>query len=150
MYLYDCETNELYHHGILGMHWGIRRFQNKDGTLTEAGKKHVSRNSDEKPKIVRKRLRDMTDAELKESLDRLKREKEYMETYKSVTDYQRSRGEKFVIDVLEKIGKNTLENIGTQVANHYLGEMVNKLAGVSSNDKDHRLANPQKGQSDKK
>ena len=30
---------ELYHHGILGMHWGIRRFQNEDGSLTAAGKK---------------------------------------------------------------------------------------------------------------
>lgn len=30
---------ELYHHGILGMHWGIRRYQNKDGSLTAAGKK---------------------------------------------------------------------------------------------------------------
>lgn len=29
----------LRHHGILGMHWGIRRYQNKDGSLTEAGKK---------------------------------------------------------------------------------------------------------------
>lgn len=32
-------TSELKHHGILGQKWGIRRFQNSDGTYTEAGKK---------------------------------------------------------------------------------------------------------------
>lgn len=30
---------ELYHHGIKGQKWGVRRFQNKDGSLTSAGKK---------------------------------------------------------------------------------------------------------------
>ena len=33
---------ELYHHGIKGMKWGVRRFQNKDGSLTPAGKKRYS------------------------------------------------------------------------------------------------------------
>lgn len=32
-------SNELYHHGILGQRWGIRRFQEKNGDLTPAGKK---------------------------------------------------------------------------------------------------------------
>ena len=36
------KTNELCHHGILGMKWGVRRYQNKDGTLTTAGKKRVA------------------------------------------------------------------------------------------------------------
>lgn len=32
--------SELYHHGIKGQRWGIRRYQNPDGSLTAAGQKH--------------------------------------------------------------------------------------------------------------
>ena len=32
-------TDELYHHGIKGQKWGVRRFQNEDGSLTPAGKR---------------------------------------------------------------------------------------------------------------
>lgn len=39
-------SDELYHHGIKGQKWGIRRYQNPDGTLTEAGKKRYSSSSD--------------------------------------------------------------------------------------------------------
>jgi competence protein ComGC len=37
--MYTDDQNELYHHGILGQKWGVRRYQNADGTLTAAGKK---------------------------------------------------------------------------------------------------------------
>ena len=35
-------SDYLYHHGIKGMQWGVRRYQNPDGSLTAAGKKRVS------------------------------------------------------------------------------------------------------------
>ena len=41
---------ELYHHGIKGMKWGVRRFQNKDGSLTPAGK---SRYAEESNKTIK-------------------------------------------------------------------------------------------------
>ena len=36
---YVKPKNELYHHGIKGQKWGVRRFQNEDGSYTEAGRK---------------------------------------------------------------------------------------------------------------
>ena len=37
MNLYKVDTNELYHHGVIGMKWGIRRYQNYDGSYTQKG-----------------------------------------------------------------------------------------------------------------
>lgn len=46
---------ELYHYGILGMHWGVRRYQNPDGTYTSAGKKrYATENSDRRKPLSSK------------------------------------------------------------------------------------------------
>ncbi len=39
---YMIVGGQLYHHGIKGQKWGVRRFQNKDGTRTPAGKKRYA------------------------------------------------------------------------------------------------------------
>lgn len=51
-------TDELYHHGIKGQKWGVRRYQNEDGSLTSAGKQRYGKGlgeyANKKEGIVRK------------------------------------------------------------------------------------------------
>lgn len=43
MYMSDHGSDELYHHGVKGQKWGVRRYQNSDGSLTAEGKEHYSK-----------------------------------------------------------------------------------------------------------
>lgn len=69
------ENDQLQHWGIKGMKWGVRRYQNKDGTLTAAGKKRMYREQfdmESKERKERKKYTADTNRWVKEDMERSK------------------------------------------------------------------------------
>lgn len=54
----STQMNELYHHGIKGQKWGVRRFQNKDGSLTSAGERRRNSLDSQSTDTQKKQLSD--------------------------------------------------------------------------------------------
>lgn len=82
-------NDTIYHFGIKGMKWGIRRYQNKDGSLTAEGRTRYS--EDYKRAHSGKSVKEMSDAELKTVNNRLQMERQYAAMTKKT-----SKGKKIV------------------------------------------------------
>lgn len=89
-----CGSDELYHWGIKGMKWGVRRYQNKDGSLTPAGKKRYSQNDSPSEDYVRahtkKPISQMSDQELRTVNNRLQMENQYRQLTASPSKMQKA------------------------------------------------------------
>ena len=99
-------NNNLQHHGIKGQKWGIRRFQNKDGSLTPAGRKRQKQDNgpiheDYSKSHDSKSVKSMSDKELRDRINRLNMERQYAQ----LTATEKSIGRKIVSEVLLNVGK---------------------------------------------
>lgn len=98
MYTVNGKEFELQHHGVKGMKWGVRRYQNKDGSLTPAGKKRYSELSDEERSAKNKQIAKYVAAGLVMTAS----------IGVAVAAYRKNPAK--VNAILAKVGKSTVEN----------------------------------------
>lgn len=157
-------NNELYHYGVLGMRWGVRRYQKRDGTLTNAGKRKYNKELkklETEEKIIKNKQRTqakldkleakrksveelkkssekssskahakpkensaktLSDAELRERVNRLQLEKQY----KDLSPKEISLGKAFAKTVAKEVVTPVAIDLGKQALKAVLVDEFNK------------------------
>ena len=133
-------SNDLQHHGIKGMKWGVRRYQNNDGSLTPAGKKRYLsvdyesalkrvkkaddtlndiRKTRQEPKKaayeaeVRRKASSMSDKELQQAVNRLNMEERYTQVMTQRSKLEKGKSK---VDQILDVAGSTLTGAATALS----------------------------------
>lgn len=136
------EIIELYHYGTKGMRWGIRRYQNKDGSLTPAGQKRRDKLQAKLDKVTgadpkntgktRLKISDMTDEELGKYIARKRAEKDAYGLERDIANMNPktvSAGKKFAQNFTEKALSPALAESGKKLLTGIMNKAIDKALG---------------------
>lgn len=129
------KTKVLKHHGILGMHWGIRRYQNPDGSYTEAGKRRYQKDvqsNHQKSKKNRVNDADLKDPNrwVREDLTNAKQvadsSKTVINELKNLEQNTRPKDENQRLDLSKMTDKELRDRINRELLEQQYNNMFNK------------------------
>lgn len=123
--MYYESENYLAHHGIKGQKWGVRRFQNADGTRTAAGRKREKANREaDHDKLVKstnvkelyKNRNQLSDKELQDRLNRLRNE----QALEQMAHAKKNEGKRVAKQILADSGKEILKETAKTTMKPYI------------------------------
>ena len=135
--------NELYHHGVKGMKWGVRKTpvrsssgntrKQKSNTMSLFKKKKTTRNASvaKSSQAQTKSVKDMSDDELERKIERARLEQKYLELNPETV----SRGRRIAKSVKDDIIVPAAVDIGKQVAKSIMADVTNKVLSLEGDNK---------------
>ena len=131
-------NNELYHHGVKGMKWGVKKTpvrsssgntrKRKSNTLSLFKKKKTTRNASvvKSSPTQTKSVKDMSDDELRRRIERVRLEQQY----KQLSPGTVSKGRRIAKRVMNNIIVPAAEDLGKQVVKSFMAKGVNKALSL--------------------
>ena len=135
--------NELYHHGVKGMKWGVRKTpvrsssgntrKQKSNTMSLFKKKKTTRNASvaKSSQAQTKSVKDMSDDELQRKIDRARLEQKYLELNPETV----SRGRRIAKSVINNVIVPSAEDLGKQVVKSFMAKGINKVLNLEGDSK---------------